>query len=157
MKSFLGIVISLCLLVFLGGCAGPVSHDYPPVVESGAEDADSYPDDFPPLEEELALEPEPASPPPPVVNPAVVSLTNQARGQYNARNYQGAIATAERGLRIDRRAPDLYLVLAQSYLQLAMYQQAEQFVQQGLRFALTGSTVSESLLRVRDILNGGAF
>ena len=64
---------------------------------------------------------------------------------------------AERGLRIDRRASELYLVLAQSYLQLAMPQQAEQFVQQGLRFAQSGSSVAESLMRVLDILTGGDF
>lgn len=91
----------------------------------------------------------------PVTNSAVDSLVKQARAQYVARDYQNAIATAERGLRIDRRAADLYLVLAQSYVQLALPQKATMFVQQGLRYAQQGSEAAEGLLRVQEIVRQG--
>lgn len=157
MNSLRSLVIGLGATVLLAGCAAPVVRDLPPVEESGRP-TEGYPADLPPpLEETPEEQTPPTTQQPPAVNPAVISLGNQARVQYNARNYQGAIATAERGLRIDRRASELYLVLAQSYLQLAMPQQAEQFVQQGLRFAQSGSSVAQSLLRVREILSGGDF
>lgn len=100
------------------------------------------------------VQPQPGVVPRPAVslNPAAVSLSRQARNQYLAQDYQGAIATAERGLRIERRAADLYLVLAQAYMQLGQSQKAEMFVQQGLRFAPRGSDVASGLLRVRESL-----
>jgi tetratricopeptide (TPR) repeat protein len=82
----------------------------------------------------------------------VSSLVLEARAQYQAQAYQAAIATAERGLRIDRQAGELYLLLAQSYVQLALPQQARMFVQQGLRYAQQGSEVAEGLARVQAIL-----
>ncbi len=99
------------------------------------------------------VQPQPGAVPKPVptvaLNPAAQSLAKQARQQYLAQDYQGAIATAERGLRIERRAADLYLVLAQSYVQLALPEKAKMFVQQGLRFAAPGSETAQSLTRVQ--------
>ncbi len=89
---------------------------------------------------------------PAVATNAIASLAVQARAHYQAKNYQAAIAIAERGLRIDRRAPELYLLLAQSYIQLANTQLAQQFVQQGIRYAQVGSEVAQKLLKVRDSL-----
>lgn len=146
-------VIPFSVVMLLAGCAAPGPRELPPV-------EDSLPPVDQPLEPQTPADQPPVSETPPTtsapapVNPAVTSLINQARAQYNARNYQVAIATAERGLRIDRRTPELYLIMAQSYLQMAMPQQAEQFVQQGLRFAQSGSAVADSLLRVREILVG---
>jgi len=112
--------------------------------------------------EPVTSQPLPTTPAPVVVAPvapathsAVDSLVKQARAQYLSRDYQNAIATAERGLRIDRRAADLYLVLAQSYIQLSLPQKATMFVQQGLRYAQQGSEVAEGLLRVQDIVRQG--
>jgi len=85
-------------------------------------------------------------------NGAINSLIQQAKTQYAAKNYAGAIATAERGLRIDRRAAELYLILAQSYLQQANTQVAQQFVQQGIRYSQAGTEVAQSLLVLRDKL-----
>jgi len=104
------------LLLVLVGCA--TYSDYP-----------TYP--APPPEPEpvrpapVVVQPQPeavAPAPAPVValNPAAVSLAKQARSQYQTQDYQGAIATAERGLRIERRAADLYLLLAQSYVQFGL-------------------------------------
>jgi tetratricopeptide (TPR) repeat protein len=90
--------------------------------------------------------------PPAAVNIATDSLTNLARAQYQARQYQSAIATAERGLRIDRRAASLYLLLAQSYMQLDMPQKAMNFVQQGLRYTIPESDTEFGLLRLKEIL-----
>lgn len=102
------------------------------------------------------VQPQPGALPKPApavsLNPAALSLAKQARNQYLAQDYQGAIATAERGLRIERRAADLYLVLAQAYVQLGQPQKAEMFVQQGLRFAPSGSDVASGLLRVRELV-----
>ena len=83
---------------------------------------------------------------------AVASLLSQARVQYQAKNYALAVATAERALKIDRRSPEVYLVLAQSYVQLANTQLAQQFVQQGIRYSQAGSDVAQSLLKLRDAL-----
>ena len=90
--------------------------------------------------------------PPAAVNIATDSLTNVARAQYQTKQYQSAIATAERGLRIDRRAAPLYLLLAQSYMQLDMPQKAMNFVQQGLRYAIPESDTEFGLLRLKEIL-----
>lgn len=99
------------------------------------------------------VKPTETSRPQPVVSIATDSLAAMARQQYQAGQYQSAIATAERGLRIDRRAAGLYLVLAQSYMQLQMPQQAKNFVLQGLRYAAQGSDVEKSLLRIKNYLN----
>lgn len=105
------------------------------------------------------VQPQPGAVPKPVptvaLNPAAQSLAKQARQQYLAQDYQGAIATAERGLRIERRAADLYLVLAQSYVQLALPDKAKMFVQQGLRFAAPGSDTAQGLARVQEMVDQG--
>ena len=88
----------------------------------------------------------------PSSNGAVTSLIAQARSLNDQQDYQSAIATAERGLRIDRRSADLYLVLAQSYIQLALPQKAQMFVQQGLRYAPAGSETASSLARTQALL-----
>ena len=107
----------------------------------------------------VVVQPQPGAVPKPVpvvaLNPAAQSLAKQARQQYQSQDYQGAIATAERGLRIERRAADLYLVLAQSYVQLALPEKAKMFVQQGLRFAAPGSDTAQGLVRVQETVDQG--
>lgn len=109
--------------------------------------------------EPAVVKPQPGAVPKPVpvvsLNPAAQSLAKQARQQYLSRDYQGAIATAERGLRIERRAADLYLVLAQSYVQLALPEKAKMFVQQGMRFAAPGSDTAQGLARVQEMVDQG--
>jgi len=109
--------------------------------------------------EPAIVQPQPGAVPKPVpsvaLNPAAQSLAKQARQQYQSQDYQGAIATAERGLRIERRAADLYLVLAQSYVQLALPEKAKMFVQQGLRFAAPGSDTAQGLARVQEMVDQG--
>lgn len=141
----------LIVLSVLTGCATHTPSDQPPpVIERPAVVV--------PEPEPAIVQPQPGAVPAPlpapvVLNPAAQSLARQARQQYQAQDYQGAIATAERGLRIDRRAADLYLVLAQSYVQLDQPQKANTFIQQGLRFATQGSETESGLLRVKSMLD----
>ncbi|MDQ2077647.1 tetratricopeptide repeat protein [Marinimicrobium sp. ABcell2] len=122
MRNTLRVIFCLAMLV-LAGCVGPL------VQESEA-----------PTE---AVEQTPER------NPAVDGLIEQAGLAYQAGDYQGAIASAERGLRIDRREPALYLLLAQSYLELARPRQADEFARQGLRYSAPGSVLFDALEAVR--------
>lgn len=146
MRLFKQLLVAGSLLAMIG-CT-PYSQQQPPATPSKPTVPAGRPA-TPPV-----VQPQPGAVPRPVpsagLNPAAISLAKQARNQYLAQDYQSAIATAERGLRIERRAADLYLVLAQSYLQLGVPQKAEMFVQQGLRFAPQGSDVASGLLRVRE-------
>lgn len=81
---------------------------------------------------------------------AVISLIDQARLAYQQGAFEAAIATAERGLRIDRREPEFYLVLAQSYMSLSNPEQARQFAQQGLRFSPPDSHLYQALETVHN-------
>ncbi|HOY22342.1 MAG TPA: tetratricopeptide repeat protein [Cellvibrio sp.] len=139
----------------LVGCAGNVKPEAAPVViEQSAPVA--VPEVNVPVKPVEPVIPEAVpqtrAPIPAASSNATASLVSQARTQYQAKNYQGAIAIAERALRIDRRAPDVYLILAQSYMQLANTQAALQFVQQGIRFAQAGTDLAQTLIQVRDSL-----
>lgn len=156
MKRNLLLLVSIVVLTQLVGCASHVTtQTTPPVIEK-SEPA------TPPVVKPPEKPVEPVAPPPVVpqtqapiptaTSNATASLVSQARAQYQAKNYQAAIATAERALRIDRRSPDVYLVLAQSYMQLANTQLAMQFVQQGIRYSQAGTDLAQALMQVRDSL-----
>jgi tetratricopeptide (TPR) repeat protein len=159
LKNILKLILWLSLCSQLFGCAShPTSESSVPVVDSYP--ATQTPNVSTPEMGDLPIESAPERPKLPPVKPqaapgtgnAVVSLIAQANVQYQAKNYQAAIATAERGLRIDRRAPELYLILAKSYVQLSNIPLAQQFVQQGIRYAQTGSDIALSLLKVKNTL-----
>ena len=147
------LLIRTCVLAgmfVIAGCStSPQQPQNPPVVNKPGVIEPNQP---------VILKPQPGAvpnaPAPAVaaLNPAALSLAKQARQQYQALDYQGAIATAERGLPIQRRSADLYLVLAQCYIQLALPDKAGMFVQQGLRFAPLGSDTEMGLLRVKGLL-----
>jgi tetratricopeptide (TPR) repeat protein len=156
-KKFFILASLFFITTQLVGCASNIrTQTEPPVV--GSSEPTPRPEDTLPektAEPTIPSSPIPHTPAP--VAPAVsknatVSLVNQARAQYQAKNYQGAIATAERALRIDRRSPEVYLVLAQSYVQLANKQLALQFAQQGVRYSQAGTDLARSLAQVRDSL-----
>ncbi|HWV15084.1 MAG TPA: hypothetical protein VN030_06595 [Cellvibrio sp.] len=155
MKRHLWVMILLGVLFQLTGCATHTQQQSePPVIEKSEPVA--KPEIQTPVKPPVPVAPSPVTPQTKAVAPvgnAVASLITQARGQYAAKNYSAAVATAERGLRIDRRAAELYLVLAQSYVQLANTQLAKQFVQQGIRYSQAGSDVAQSLLSLRDSLS----
>jgi predicted Zn-dependent protease len=60
---------------------------------------------------------------------------------------RAAIVLAERGLRVDRKEPRFYQVLASAYNALANPSQSVYFAKQGLRYAKKGSEVHQSLSR----------
>lgn len=107
----------LALLTMLAGCAG--HEPYPP----------ELPDD-------------PASG---SATAAVVSLVDEARLAHDQGDYEAAIAVAERGLRIDRREPELYLIMAQSYLALDRSGKSAQFARQGMRHCPPDSHLYQAL------------
>ncbi len=149
----LGLVFMLTQLV---GCASHVASPSTPQVIEKSEPA-TKPEIKQPEKpvEPVALPPvvpQTQAPAPVASSNATASLVSQARAQYQAKNYQAAIATAERALRIDRRSPEVYLVLAQSYMQLANTQLAMQFVQQGIRYSQAGTELAQALTQVRDSL-----
>jgi tetratricopeptide (TPR) repeat protein len=144
----------LFIVINLAGCASNRPETAPVIIEKSA--PEPQPEIAPPVKPVEPVIPE-AVPqtrvqPPAASSNATASLVSQARAQYQAKNYQGAIATAERALRIDRRVPDVYLILAQSYIQLANPQAALQFVQQGIRYAQAGTDLAQTLTQVRDSL-----
>lgn len=149
----LGVLFMLTQLV---GCASHITSQPTPAVIEKSEPA------TPPVVKQPEKPVEPIAPPqivpqtqapvPTASSNATASLVSQARAQYQAKNYQAAIATAERALRIDRHSPEVYLVLAQSYVQLANTQLAMQFVQQGIRYSQAGTELAQALMQVRDSL-----
>jgi Tfp pilus assembly protein PilF len=88
--------------------------------------------------------PQPSAPQAPVH--ALNRMLQESRAQVAAGDWQAAIVSAERGLRIDRREPELYLLLATSYWELADGDRARQFARQGLRYVVDPrSLVAEKL------------
>lgn len=117
--------IAIGLLLALGGCAS-----YTPLPEQ--------------------TEQQPASLPAPAIpqqepERAVDRLLQESRSQLAARDWQAAIASAERGLRIDRREAELYLLLAEGYRGLGNADRSVQFARQGLRYAGANSPVARAL------------
>nr|WP_324259938.1 tetratricopeptide repeat protein [Cellvibrio fontiphilus] len=139
------------LLSVLAGCS--TQSSYPPSSQPQAAPKPTAPPPAVTYPQPGAVAPTPATPAV-MINPAALSLARQGRGQYQQQDYQGAIATAERGLRIDRRAADLYLLLAESYLQLGQPDKARLFIQQGKRFATAGSEAAQGLQRLELMVQG---
>lgn len=67
-------------------------------------------------------------------NRATAQLIADAQRQYQLNDWSAAIATAERGLRVDRRDVRLYLLIAKSYRALGDIDLSKQFAEQGLRY-----------------------
>lgn len=104
----------LAILVSLGGCAIQTVQDSEPEAPAESRSRPSTPES-PPVQ-------------------ALSQMLQDSRAQLDARNWQAAIVSAERGLRINRREPELYLLLAKSYWGLADMDRARQFARQGLRY-----------------------
>lgn len=73
-------------------------------------------------------------------------LLEQADQELSRGNYQLAIETAERGLRMDRYAAGLYRVLAESYLALGSRDLALNFTRMGLRYVGADGVLEAQLL-----------
>ncbi len=70
------------------------------------------------------------------LNRATALLIVEAQRQFENNDWRAAIATAERGLRVDRREVRLYLVIAKSYRALGNLDLSKQFAEQGLRYVV---------------------
>lgn len=75
----------------------------------------------------------------------LIQQSQQQLAQNNLEGAKAAIVLAERGLRIDRKEPAFYEVLALAYDQMGVPQQSRYFAQQGVRYASKGSAVYRSL------------
>ena len=76
---------------------------------------------------------------------ALVRIIESGAQALRAGECQQAINIAERGQRIDRYAPELYLTLAQGYQCLGQQEQSASFARLGLRYAEEGSAAQSQL------------
>lgn len=134
----LRLLLAAFLLVLSACATRPIEVDLPPATDIPREEAEAAPPQ-----------------PPQGADLAVNQLLTDARRHLVAQNWEAASASAERGLRIDRREPELYLVLARAYLGLADPHRALEFVRQGLRYANNDSSpVTVDLKRLQASLLG---
>lgn len=77
--------------------------------------------------------------------PIKQKLLEQSTQALANNQHKSAIAIAERGLRVDRKEPRFYQVLAAAYASLKDKKQSTFFAKQGLRYAKKGSSVYQSL------------
>ena len=80
--------------------------------------------------------------------PLVEKLVKQSNGALSYQRYDKAINLAERGLRIDRKDPRFYLVLARAYRALNHKKQSVYFAKQGLRYTVKNSREQALLKRL---------
>lgn len=80
---------------------------------------------------------------------AAQGLLSSAQKAFAVGDYDTAIASAERGLRIARTSSELLMVLARSYAAQSDYDQARVFAQRGMRYLPAGAKRREfeNLLR----------
>ncbi|TQV71716.1 hypothetical protein FKG94_18865 [Exilibacterium tricleocarpae] len=96
----------------------------------------------------------PGQAPPAVESSALRSVIDSCWDHYRAGRWDDAIATAERGLRIERRSAELYLVLARAYSAMDERDQAQAFARQGLRYSDHAPAAVGAQLR--SVLGAGA-
>lgn len=133
--------VALTGLLLLAGCAG---SPYAPERERSSIPVEerSEPEVSKPVEVQRSG---PATVETPRAPSAVDALLTTSRRQYDAGQYEAAIATAERALRLERSNAEIYLVIGHSYLALLQTDLAGQFARQGLAFAAAGSSVRQQL------------
>lgn len=78
--------------------------------------------------------------------PIVERLFTQADAALQARQWEQAIVFAEKGLRIERKEPRFYWVLAFAYEQLSNKKQSQSFARQGLRYTDKNSSLARRLV-----------
>lgn len=81
-------------------------------------------------------------------SPLKKKLMAQSEKKLQEDKPRAAIVLAERGLRVDRKEPRFYQVLAAAYHALANKAQSVYFAQQGLRYANKGSEIYRSLTQL---------
>jgi hypothetical protein len=80
-----------------------------------------------------------------VPDDAINELLTQSARWISAKDWWQAIEVAERGLRLDRREPKFFAILAKSYNALGEQGRAADFAQQGLRFCEPNSLIFKEL------------
>ena len=84
-----------------------------------------------------------------VAKGVVDQLLGQAEASRQQQDWNGVIAVAEQGLRINRRMPQWYMLLAESYLAMQQLQRANAFVMQGQRYCQSASKQCAELLQLQ--------
>ncbi len=80
----------------------------------------------------------------------LLTTAEQHRAQED---WQALIDVAEQGIRINRRLPQWYLLLAESYLALAQPGQARHFIEQGRRYCHADSFVCSQMVQLSKTLH----
>lgn len=131
------------LLIILTACtstSGPVviRESSPPIFDQKQSDSTGS--------ETAAVAVQPVTPDKPINRmPVIEKLLTQSNAEIENKNYDKAIGLAERGLRINRKEPRLYLALSKAYRGEGNRQQSVYFAKQGLRYSEKGSEVSQVL------------
>jgi len=126
-------IVTVSLLFIVAGCSstsGPViiRESSTPAITTkdvGSVDAESRPATAQPVAPNRTKK----------IIPVVEKLISQSNRELINKQYEQAINFAERGLRIDRKEPRLYLVLSKAYKRDGNRQQSIYFAKQGLRYA----------------------
>jgi hypothetical protein len=84
-----------------------------------------------------------------VAEGVVAQLLGQAEANRQQQDWYGVIAVAEQGLRINRRMPQWYVLLAESYLAMQQPKVADAFVMQGQRYCRSTSKECAELLQLQ--------
>ncbi|ODS24680.1 hypothetical protein AB835_02055 [Candidatus Endobugula sertula] len=97
-------------------------------------------------EDDVLMQPVPMNKPKPSsTSPLKNKLIKQSEEKLQDNDFKGAIALAERGLRIDRKEAYFYQLLAEAYELLGNKTQSVYFAKQGLRYAPKNSGVYQRL------------
>lgn len=126
-KAVARLIIAFILL-WMVGCASAPEPALPPATEP-------------------AVEPAPVAPAPAkaTTQKPVTAYAQSAAAAFQQGDYRRTISLAERGLRSNRYAADLYLLLARAYDALGNPDQARNFARLGLRYAGTDETLKAQL------------
>ena len=150
----LRVLICLCaLLSALTACtSGPVLA---PVRDAPEKSEPEIPETLIPAipEEKPQFEPEepsnldaPTTQSAPTTVPLSSELKKQSEESLQYEQWNQAILLAERGLRIDRKEPFFYWVLARAYQQLFEIQKSIEFARQGLRYVSDNGWLKTQLM-----------
>lgn len=147
-QSLLIIILASLILVSCSSTTGPVTIRESTNVDGAAQNTKSNTNRNRVEDREIALV-NPVRPDAEKTTvPIIERLVEQSNQQYRANNYNKAINTAERGLRINRKEPRFYLTLTKAYKSLNNDQQSIYFAKQGLRYAKKNSPVFLELKRM---------
>lgn len=118
------LLVPVCLALICHGC-GTLPAAERPAAPAPAESDRAAPPPVPIV---------PGRAEPAAESPALRGVIEECWAHIDAARWGEAIVSAERGLRIERRSAELYLVLARAYSAVENFDQARAFARQGLRY-----------------------